>query len=119
MKIPRIYTGGDGRSHFEEIDLPVASRGLGSEQSAPMRVKNAVFLSSTLEANKAIGRMHPASKRLLVVKLSGEIEITVGDGSKRVFGPGHIHILDDTHGEGHRGRHLTEEGATLMLELED
>ena len=34
MKVVRIYTGPDGKSHFEDVDLPFATGG-GSEATPP------------------------------------------------------------------------------------
>ena len=52
-----------------------------------------------------------------MIKLEGRSEIEVGDGTKRIFGPGDVHILDDLTGEGHRGRLLSEQSLTLIVEL--
>jgi len=64
-------------------------------------------------------RIHPANKRMMVVRLVGNIELKVGDGSTHVFAPGSVHFLEDTTGEGHSGRLLSEDNMSLMLELEE
>jgi hypothetical protein len=117
MQISRVVTGSDGRSHFEDEDLVFEPQGPGAEVSAPIPVRSAVFRRSTPEADEATRPLHPSRQRLLVVKLSGRMEIEVGDGSSRIFGPGSVHFLEDESGEGHRGRMLSEDSLTLILEL--
>ena len=117
MQISRVVTGSDGRSHFQDEELVFEPQGPGAEVSAPIAVRSAVFRRSNPAADEATRPLHPASQRLLVVKLSGRIEIEVGDGSRRVFGPGSVHFLEDDSGEGHRGRLLSDDSLTLILEL--
>jgi len=44
---------------------------------------------------------HHAPRRQFVITLSGEMEITVGDGTKRHFGPGDVLFAQDLTGHGH------------------
>ena len=50
---------------------------------------------------------HNAPARQYVIMLEGEVEIEIGDGSKRVLGPGDISLAEDTTGQGHRSRILS------------
>ena len=86
MKVVHVVSGDDGRSHFEDIRLKFREDGSGAEVSEPIPVRSAVFRRSTLDATNSIEEMHPARKRLLVVKLRGHNEIQAGDGDARVFG---------------------------------
>jgi len=117
MRITRVITGSDGRSHFEEEELAFTAQRPGAELSAPIEVRSAVFRRSNQQANDEIEALHVSAKRLLVVKLSGRTDIEVGDGSHRIFGPGSVHFLEDLSGEGHRGQLLSEDSLTLILEL--
>lgn len=117
MRISRVVTGSDGRSHFEDQELAFESQRPGVELSAPIAVRSAVFRRSDQQANDAIESLHASRQRLLVVKLSGRTEIEVGDGSCRIFDAGSVHFLEDQSGEGHRGRLLSEDSLTLILEL--
>lgn len=119
MRITRVVTGSDGRSHFQDEDLAFEPQRPGAEVSARIPVRSAVFRRSDPASNDIIEPLHPSSARLLVVKLAGCTEIEVGDGSRRIFGPGSVHLLEDDSGEGHRGRLLSEESLTLILELAD
>ena len=47
---------------------------------------------------------HNAPRRQYVINLDAAVEIEIGDGSKRVLGPGEILLAEDTTGRGHRSR---------------
>jgi hypothetical protein len=49
---------------------------------------------------------HPAPRRQFVLILSGAMELTVGDGETRRFGPGNVVFVEDTTGQGHQTRAL-------------
>ena len=38
------------------------------------------------------------------MNLDGPVEITVGSGEKRIFGPGEVFLAEDTDGQGHISR---------------
>lgn len=120
MRIPWLYTGPDGRSHFGELDIPQAERpgvvGASSPDIAtePLRLQTA--LPGTLD-------FHPAPRRQLVIVLAGGIEIELADGQKRQFGPGQVFLADDTTGQGHitrtlgEARHTVQVGVPASLDL--
>ncbi len=101
MKTFRLYTGSDGQSHVERINLagtPEWMKGLAATQIA--------------FSEWPIGRYldwHPAPRRQFVIILSGQLEIGLGDGSKHVFGPGDARLVEDTTGKGHTTRVLGNE----------
>ena len=47
---------------------------------------------------------HTAPRRQLVVNLEGEVEIEVGDGTRRILRTGDILLAEDTTGQGHISR---------------
>jgi quercetin dioxygenase-like cupin family protein len=47
---------------------------------------------------------HNAPRRQYVVNLEGEVEIEIGDGTKRILGSGEILLAEDTTGQGHISR---------------
>ena len=96
MAIVRLYTGDDGESHFEELDLATHPE-LGSLQAA----KTVAF--RTLEAGHFID-WHHAPARQFVFTVSGVMEIGIGDGSVRRFGPGDVLLAEDLSGRGHTMR---------------
>ncbi len=104
MKITRLYTGSDGESHFEDIDLPMqAGVDPGEIRTETFPAKGILFreTSSQFDVN-----WHNAPPRQYVITISGQGEITVGDGTKRVFGPGDIMLAEDLTGRGHITRAL-------------
>jgi len=48
-----------------------------------------------------VGEWHPTPRKQFYLILSGEVECSVSDGERRVFGPGSIVLLEDTTGKGH------------------
>ena len=89
MKIVRLYTGRDGESHFEEIEVEIdkiqPGEGIIFRHAPPGNVQD----------------WHPAPRRQYVITLSGQGEIELSDGTKRRFGPGDVMLADDTAGRGH------------------
>jgi hypothetical protein len=97
MKLPRIYTGEDNQSHFEELELPMTQERRAT--SDWLSGATAAFGESpALEPQD----WHHAPRRQLVAVLSGALEIEVGDGSKRRFNTGDYFLADDLSGQGHR-----------------
>jgi len=96
MGMYRLYTGTDGESHIEELTLG-AGHGLTSLTPA------AGILFRQSPANDFLD-WHPAPRRQWVIILSGALEIGLGDGSLRRFGPGDARLVEDTTGHGHTTR---------------
>jgi quercetin dioxygenase-like cupin family protein len=97
-KTHRLYTGADGQSHIEPIDIEKKSdwlKGLPATQISFRVWPKGEFLD-----------WHPAPRRQFVVILSGQLEIGCGDGTKQVFGPGDARLVEDTTGKGHTTRVL-------------
>jgi hypothetical protein len=50
--------------------------------------------------------------------MSGQFEITVGDGQSRRFGPGEMVMLEDTRGKGHVTKVIgSQEAECLAVQL--
>ncbi len=95
----RMYSGDDGQSHFEDLDFDMWPD----------------HWSMTLaNANINFGRrdpgyfndLHNESRRQYLIVLSGQMDLTVGDGTTRVLKPGDILLAEDLTGEGHIVRNL-------------
>ena len=92
----RLYTGSDGQSHIEPVDLgktPDWKKGLATTQISFSEWPVGRFLD-----------WHPAPRRQFVIIVSGQLEIGLGDGTKQVFGPGDARLVEDTTGKGHTTR---------------
>ena len=97
MQVVRIYTGDDGESHFEELDLPYEHM----ETSERTAVENAENIHFRRYQPGSFIDWHPASRRQYVITLDGQVEVGLGDGTKRVFGAGDVLLADDLTGRGH------------------
>ena len=101
MKITRLYTGDDGETHIEELDL--ASH---PELTSPLAATSVTFSSSEPGDFRD---WHPGPRRQFVITLSGEAEIGLGDGSFHRFRPGHVTLVEDLTGRGHTRRIVSDE----------
>lgn len=89
MKVTRIYTGSDGHSHFDEVEVDIGK----------LQPGDGILFRHEPPGQKQ--DWHPAPRRQYVVTLRGEAEIEISDGTKRRFGAGAIMLADDTSGRGH------------------
>jgi hypothetical protein len=101
MKITRVYTGPDNKSHFEDIEIPLKDGGKGGLMSELVKATGVVFRETDGSYNFDF---HNAPRRQYVVNLEGEVEIEVGDGTKRILRTGDILLAEDTTGQGHISR---------------
>jgi hypothetical protein len=92
MKITRVYTGADGESHFEEIEVDIGKLQRG----------DGIVFRHALPGD--VNDWHVAPRRQYVINLSGHSEVEISDGTKLRFGPGDIFLADDTTGRGHISR---------------
>ena len=118
-KLVRVYTGDDGCSHFEELNVRMGEFRLGtlfSYKSGLMPVKGVVFRENPLDGSDDF---HNPPQRQFVITLSGAVELKVSDGSTRVFGPGDVLLAEDTHGAGHSARELLGPRRSLILPVAD
>lgn len=101
MRVVRIYTGADNKSHFEDIDMPLKDAGQIGFMSERLKATGIVFRETGGDYNY---EFHTAPRRQYVVNLEGEVEIEVGDGTKRILRSGDILLAEDTTGQGHISR---------------
>jgi len=101
MGIFRLYTGSDGQSHIE--DQALSSH---PALTTPQATAHIMF------GQMAVGTFidwHPAPRRQYVIILAGQLEIGLGDGTLRRFGPGDARLVEDTTGKGHTTRVVSSE----------
>ena len=98
MHIVCLYAGDDVESHFEDLDIRLEGG------------RSPAFPVATLDFRQAPAEHEPgwhnAPRRQFVITLSGtlEIEIEIGDGSRRRLGPGEVLLAEDLEGRGHVSR---------------
>lgn len=117
MKIPRLYTGDDGESHFGEFEVELNPNGGIGSLSETLPVKGIIFRETPGSYDLDF---HPAPRRQFIINLQGSVEITVADGSKRVMGPGEMFLVEDTTGHGHISKAINNQPRTsIFVTLED
>jgi mannose-6-phosphate isomerase-like protein (cupin superfamily) len=97
----RLYSGDDGQSHFEDLDLYAWPEEWAMNfESAEIRFRR-----------RALGHhrtWHNESRPQYLVVLAGQLEVSIGDGSVRGFGPGDVLMAEDLTGQGHTTRTVSE-----------
>jgi hypothetical protein len=117
MKLVRIYTGDDGRSHFEDVPIDLIDQGAMGRISKLWKGRGVLFRE--VDGDYDLG-FHNAPRRQLVVNLTGSVDIELGDGTVRRIGPGEILLAEDTTGQGHISRAVAgEPRSCLFIPLDD
>jgi hypothetical protein len=117
IKITRIYTGPDGKTKAEELEVPLKAQGRGTELSQTVPATSVQFRRTNQDYYID---WHPAPRRQFVVTLSGESEIELEGGKKLRLGPGHILLAEDTTGQGHISRAVgSRDRISLFIPLAD
>src|SRR5262245_52536657 len=97
----RLYTGEDGQTHIEELDLATHP-----ELTTVQNAKGIVFRATK---SGYFSDWHNAPRRQFVITLAGEVEISLGDGTKHRYRPGHVPLAEDLTGKGHTTRREGEQ----------
>lgn len=96
MAIVRLYTGPDGQSHLETLDLA------SHPELTSLHAAAGIVFRTTPPGH--FSDWHNAPRRQYVITLAGEVEIGLGDGTVHRFGPGHVTLAEDLTGQGHTTR---------------
>ena len=92
----RLYTGSDGQTHIEELDLAT------HPELTTMQATKGIVFRTTKSGH--FSDWHNAPRRQFVITLAGEVEIGLGDGTVHRYGPGHVTLAEDLTGRGHTTR---------------
>ena len=112
IMMTRIYTGPDGQSHAEEIEMKLTG-------NATEMIK-ATGVEFSRRPPGSSNEWHTGPRRQFVITLSGRGEIEVAGGKKIAVGPGHINLIEDTTGKGHITRNLgPEDRIAITIPLAD
>lgn len=112
IMMTRIYTGPDGQSHAEEVEMKLNG-------NATEMIK-ATGVEFSRRAPNNSNEWHTGPRRQFVITLSGRGEIEVAGGQKIPLGPGHINLIEDTTGKGHITRNLgSEDRIAITIPLVD
>ena len=116
FKVTRVYEDKNGDSQFDEIEIPIFTKGeLG-------------FLSDKQKASGIIFRkvvpgydydFHNAPEKQFIILLDGGVEIETSLGEKRTFQTGEVLLVEDLNGKGHKTRNLKNEvRSSIFVTLE-
>jgi hypothetical protein len=107
MKVTRVFTGSDGESHFEDIEISL-DIDRGSMRMSKSVKATSVFFSVT--DGPFFRDYHNTNlRRQYIIILEGEVEVGVSESDKRRFGPGNVLLLEDTTGKGHSTRSVNDQ----------
>ncbi len=100
--ITRVYSGEDGESHLEDVEIPL--KDLGAAIGALSKLEPATGIVFRETQGDYDYDFHNAPRRQYVINLDAAVEIEVGDGTRRILGAGEVLLAEDTTGRGHRSR---------------
>ena len=112
LKITRLYTGEDGESHFEDVEIELADRGALGRVSSLEPATGILYRETDADYDYD---WHTAPRRQLILNLVGTVEIEIGDGTCRRFGPGDVLLAEDTTGQGHVSRAVAGEPRRMVF----
>ena len=115
MKYTRTYSGPDGHSHFEDVEIPFTTeRAHGRETD--------LLPASSIHFRRTPGTMnydfHTAPRRRLIIMLDGDLEVETGLGDVRRFRAGDALEVTDTTGHGHISRALDGDFHSVFVNLD-
>jgi hypothetical protein len=122
MKYVRIYTGPDGETHCEDLEMETTVAEL-TANVPPVTISQTFsgtgvfFLSTRVTPESEDLEFHTAPGKMLVIQLKGASEQETSDGTRRVFHPGDVGIVEDVTGKGHRSRYMGEEVLLALVPL--
>src|ERR1700692_3958175 len=119
MKIVRFASASDGGSQFVELGIPI-------DNAPPDAYGSTVHRSSILPAQSTMVTempeglyqdWHPASRRQLLIVLSGTLEVETSDGRKHRCSSGEVFLADDVGSRGHRTRTIGGPARVVFVHL--
>lgn len=119
MHITRFHTNDAAQTAFETRALPLSEQ--REDEFGHEILSSLPFAAEAVLVELPLGLdqdWHGAPDRQLVVVLEGRLEVEVGDGSCRQWGPGGLFLADDLHGQGHRTRVLDGPVRLVFLRLD-
>ncbi len=116
IMVTRIFTGSDGLSHAEDIEMKMTA-GAAAGTSEMIKATGVQFRRTPAGT---FSDWHVGPRRQYVITLSGRGEIEVASGRKIPLEPGRIELIEDTTGKGHTTRVTgTEDRVSISIPLAD
>ena len=114
-RITRLYTGPDGQTHAQEIEVKFGPNG-----ADPFKLMSGAGASIRRARPGRVADWHTAPRRQYVITLSGHGEVELIDGTKIELGPGSIDLAEDLTGKGHITRVIgNEDRVTVAIPVAD
>lgn len=115
VHITRLYTGPDGKTHAEAIEVKFEAPGGGNDVYKFLGNAGAELRRSP---PGRVADWHNAPRRQYVITLSGHGEIELEGGKIISVGPGDIELAEDLTGKGHITRTVgNEDRVTIAIPL--
>jgi hypothetical protein len=117
VKIHRFFTGPDGLTYAEEIDVKFEGGDGGNELYKFLSNSGATLRRSP---PGRVNDWHTASRRQYIITLSGHAELELSGGQTLKVGPGDIELAEDTTGKGHITRTVgTEDRVSIAIPVSE
>jgi uncharacterized cupin superfamily protein len=100
--VTRFYSGNDGESHFEEVEVSLNDSPILARRVSEISKAKGMFFSLT--NGHFFIDFHTAPRRQYIIILEGQVDVGVGDGTVRRFSQGDVLLVEDTTGRGHTTR---------------
>jgi mannose-6-phosphate isomerase-like protein (cupin superfamily) len=97
IRCVKLWTGADGKSHFQEGFVEFEPGARGDALSTRLRISSASLHETDLDPRLG---WHPDAARQLVISLSGTLQFETQDG-RFTLRPGDVLFTEDTRGTGH------------------
>jgi hypothetical protein len=101
-RVWRVFTVEDGTSRMEQVEVPLESARFGA---ASKLLAGPGMLFRRMDAGVELPR-HTATRRQMILTISGENEVETDDGQKLTVKPGVVLVVEDVSGAGHLTRTL-------------
>lgn len=117
MMYTRLYADTDGESHFEDVEVELASADFAPPAppvnlSDMMAAEHVGFLA--LQSGWK-GGVQASPSRMIIFVLAGQVELTASDGVVRSFTRGSVFTVEDTEGKGHGTSVVGDDDAQLAF----
>ncbi len=115
MNLTRIYLGEDGVSHFEDLEVGLKHFEVGDLSRRLFPASMAFRISEP----ELLVDWHTTPCKRMIVVIQGLVQVEVGHGAIKRFGPGELCLAEDVDGPGHKTTDIEGPRISLMVDLPD
>jgi hypothetical protein len=115
-RVWRVFAVEDGTTRMEQVEIPLEPVRFGA---ASTLLAGSGVLFRRMDAGVALPR-HTATRRQMIVTISGQNEVKTDDGRTLTVRPGVVLVVEDVAGAGHLTRTLpSEDWLGVFIPLDD